>query len=101
MANNLEYSVSELRSRLSALKAVGGSLFLSRVDIAKALKAFIASEIDAEEIAAWAEFYDANDGVVFEQNPLIPDVIFDLSSPEINGQLDEERAKHWLNLLED
>lgn len=99
MMPNSEFSVSLLNSKLASSREAGIPILLARSDVKKALNAFLAGEITKEEIADWAEFYDANDYVEFETNELIPDVIFEISSPEINGWLDEDRAKGWLSLL--
>jgi len=97
--NTSEFSLSALRSKLASSKEEGIPLFLSRSDIARALTAFLAGEIDENEVADWAEFYDANEAVEFESDAAIPEVLFDLSSPEINGRLDKARAREWLSRL--
>lgn len=94
-----EFSLDVLHAKLAAAKEAGQSLLLSSSDVARALNAFLAGEITKEEIADWAEFYDANDGVEFETNEAIPDVIFGISSPEINGWLDDARARELLSEL--
>lgn len=93
---NSEFSMTALRSKLASSKESGSPILLSIADIEMALSAFISREINEEEIARWAEFYDANDAVVFESNEIIPDVVFEISSPEINGWLDEARARKLL-----
>jgi|GEM_PF-1991000 len=94
-----EFSIEALRSTLAASKEAGSPLLLSIFDVVKALNAFLVGEITKEEIADWADFYDANDDVVFEANEAIPNVIFDIANPEINGWLDDARAKELLSLL--
>lgn len=91
-----QFSLDVLHAKLATAKEAGQSLLLSSSDVARALNAFLAGEITKEEIADWAEFYDANDGVEFEANEAIPNVIFGISSPEINGWLDDARARELL-----
>ena len=94
-----EFSVRELYLKLASSRDAGKPISLSTSDIVRALNAFLAGEITKEEIAEWAEFYDANEDVEFEDNEAIPDVIFNMSSPEINGWLDDVRAHELLLLL--
>ncbi|WP_422506593.1 hypothetical protein [Stenotrophomonas sp. GZD-301] len=94
-----EYSLDVLHAKLAAAEESGQWLLLSSLEVARALNAFLAGEITKEEIADWAEFHDANDGVAFETNEAIPAVIFAISSPEINGWLDNARARQLLSDL--
>ena len=92
-----EFSVDALRAKQLAAKEVGVPMFLSLADVSAALMAFLSGELSTGEIADWAEFYDANDDVVFESDEVLPNVLFEISSPEINGWLDNERAKRLLS----
>ncbi|WP_396614776.1 hypothetical protein ACHZ97_09670 [Lysobacter soli] len=94
-----EFSLPTLRSLLAASRESGVPLVLSIADIIKALSAFVAGEMTREEIADWADFYDANDDVTFADDESVPDVIFEVANPEINGWLDEPRAREILVLL--
>jgi lysyl-tRNA synthetase class II len=88
-----KFSVSTLHESLVASRSLGRKLFLSISDLEEALTAFLRGEISKEEIADWAEFYDANDDVVFETDEIMSTILFEISSPDINGWLDEARAE--------
>jgi hypothetical protein len=92
-------SVSTLHASLVASRSLGRKLFLSVSDLEEALTAFLRGEISKEEIADWAEFYDANDDVVFETDEIMSTVLFEISSSDINGWLDEERAEELRSSL--
>lgn len=97
---SFKFDLDRLRSSLVALKEAGELLPLSIAEVAGVLSAFVVGEISKEEIADWAEFYDGNEDVVLESDDLIPDVLFELSSPEINGWLQEVRARELISMLE-
>ena len=57
----------------------------------RSLDAFLDGNVSAAEVHEWAEGYDANDNIEFEVEAL-KDVVFELTSPEINGALSVARA---------
>lgn len=99
MTPHPDFSVDRLRSKIAELRRNGELLLLSSSDIVFAIEAFLAGEITKEDLSRWADFYDANDDVVFEEGCSISDIIFDLASPEINGWIDVDRALKFLATL--
>ena len=70
--------------------AVSG-VVLSVSDVIRSLDEYLDGNVSATEIHDWAESYDANDDIEFEVESLAH-VVFELTSPEINGELTEVRA---------
>lgn len=95
------YSLSALKSRWSAAKSNGEMLLLSRSEVIALLSDYEAGAISAETVSEWAEFFDGNEDVEFEPEAegLLPDILFELASPEINGDLTADRAKSLKMLL--
>jgi hypothetical protein len=98
---NSNYSVATLQSKVASAKSRGVEFTLLSSDVASILSAFLAGQISEEDVANWAEFFDGNDDVEFEPGKSIPDVLFELSSPEINGRLEVQRAQELLITLSD
>lgn len=99
MTFNLDFSVDQLRLRTVELRRNGELLPLSSSDIISAVEAFLLGNITKEELSEWADFYDGNDDVVFEEGYPISDIIFDLANPEINDWIDADRALKYLATL--
>lgn len=89
-----KFSIESLRSIVSvAMERDGKSFMLTHSMVIEVLEAFIAGSIGKQDVAEWAEFFDVNEDVELESDALLPDVLFELSSPEINGGLDVDRAR--------
>jgi hypothetical protein len=73
---------SELQDQVRAARLRGEQYILS-------------GELSKEALAEWAEFFDANEDVDFEPERLV-DIVFEMSSPEINEWMDDERARDLL-----
>jgi hypothetical protein len=86
---------SELQDQVRAARLRGEQYILSREAVEKILKSFLAGELSKEALAEWAEFFDANEDVDFEPERLV-DIVFEMSSPEINEWMDDERARDLL-----
>ena len=59
----------------------------------------MAGSLTNQNVVEWADFFDVNEDVELESNVLLPDVLFELSSPEINGELDVDRAGKLVEIL--
>ncbi|PNS09846.1 hypothetical protein Lysil_1480 [Lysobacter silvestris] len=55
-------------------------------------------ELNKKGVEDWAENNDANDSIEFSSD-LVRDLVFELSSPEINGELSDERALQLIEIL--
>lgn len=98
--SNSKFSVDKLRSAVSAARdSQAGEFVVTTAALIEVLEAFLSGLIDKEDVAIWAEFFDANEDVELESDKLLPSIIFELSSPEINGYLDSRRAAQILRLL--
>ena len=94
-----KFSIETLRSIISAAKLSGNDFVLNRSAVVEVLQAFIAGSVTSQDVAGWADFFEVNDDVELESDVLLPDVLFELSSPEINGGLDVDRARELVELL--
>lgn len=94
-------SLQSLRARLFEARARNESLELKASEAIDVLSAFQAGAIDGPAVAAWAEFFDGNEDVDFEQGfeDVMPDMLFELASPEINGELTPARASVLMETL--
>lgn len=93
------FSMDQVRERVRAA-AEGGSYFvLEHAAAAEVLRLFVAGSIDREGLVEWAEFFDFNEQVEYESDEVLPRLLFEMSSPEINGWPDVETAERFLTLL--
>lgn len=82
----------------------GGSSANDRVDalgldaIAVMLTRFLSRQIDVERLVEWANILDANEHteVVQDEAELIAQLLFELASPEINGEINDASATSML-----
>jgi hypothetical protein len=70
--------------------AVSG-VVLSTADVIRSLDEYLNGNVSAAEVHEWAEGYDVNEDIEFEVQALTR-VVFELTSPEINGALTMVRA---------
>lgn len=94
-----KYSVETLRSIVSAATKSGRDFVLERSAVIEVLQAFVAGSLTSQGVAEWAEFFDVNEHIELESDVSLPDVLFELSSPEINGELDVDRARKLIMIL--
>lgn len=96
---NSDVSLTTLQANLALSQKRGEPFTISSSDVASVLSAFLVGDISERDLVKWADFLDGNEDVEFEPNRMIPDVLFELSSPEINGRLEEQRARELLILM--
>lgn len=94
-----KFSIETLHSLVSASTGSGKSFVLNVSAVIEVLQAFIAGTLNSQNVAEWADFFDVNEDVELESDVLLPDVLFELSSPEINGELNVDRARELVVLL--
>lgn len=96
----LSLDLDELRCWLEQ----GGSSANDRVDplgldtIAAMLTRFLSRQIDVERLVEWANILDANEHteVVQREATLVAQLLFELASPEINGEIDDASVTSML-----
>jgi hypothetical protein len=94
-----KFSIETLRSIVSAATVSGKDFVLNRSAVIEVLQAFIAGSVTGQNVAEWADFFDVNEDVELGSDLLLPDILFELSSPEINGELDVDRARKLVVIL--
>ena len=94
-----KFSLETARSMVSAAIGSGKDFVLNRSAVIEVLQAFLAGSITSQNVVEWADFFDVNENVELESDVLLPDVLFELSSPEINGELDVDRAGKLVVML--
>jgi len=93
------FSVEALRLMVSATRRAGEEFVLNRLAVIEVLQAFIAGVLPSQDVVEWAEFFDVNEDVELEPDVSLPEILFELSSPEINGELDPDRARELIAIL--
>ena len=85
----LQSSLDEIRNALNVSDEITGVLSLDVVE--SMLKKFLSEEIDSDYLSDWAELFDGNDKINFKtgEEALLSALLFELSSPEINAQVDK------------
>lgn len=94
-----KFSTETLHSIVSASARSGKNFVLNCSAVVEVLQAFIEGILTSQNVAEWADFFDVNENVELESDVLLPNVLFELSSPEINGELDVDRARKLVVLL--
>jgi hypothetical protein len=66
--------------------------------ISRALAMFLAGEIDTRDLERWADAIEGRDDVEYDpsHSPAVADFLFEVSTPQVNGELTDERAHEWL-----
>lgn len=90
--------LNELKEQIRAEVRRGRPFPVSIVFVAGLLEAFLSGDISSEEISEYAEFLDVNDDIEFD-DVVCADVVFRMSSPEINGDMTADRAADLLGEL--
>jgi len=78
-----------------------GPILVSRQTLRTALNRFLAHELDGRNLTLWAALIEAYDFIEYEPKSakVIADILFYISSPEINGQLSPELCRQYLDKL--
>lgn len=69
-------------------------IILNKSDIVAAIDSFLAGDLDAAGLEEWAERYEMDDNVEYAEVDIdvIPNALFMLATPEINGDLTPEHV---------
>lgn len=95
----MKFSIDERRRGISDARDEGRLFFLSRDAAIEILEAFIAGHVDEDGVSEWAELFDVNEDVILDSRDLLANIVFELSSPEINGCLEKDRAMEIISIL--
>ncbi len=84
------------------LRTAGDKVFLvSRKTLLRLIERFVGGEVDAKQVEGYADAVEVMDDVENEDGyeELIATILFQLSSPEINGSLTPDEVERILGLL--
>lgn len=90
--------LSEAMCRVGEASREANVFLLTRRHVVSLLEALQSGSIGFDEVAEWAEYFDVNEDVELECDDLA-DVIFELSSPEINGVPTAQRVREIIELM--
>jgi len=98
LQGNIEVLLSEL-SKFSWDCEV--SLYLvSNDDFTSVLKRSLIGDIDFKTLQNWANAIECRDDIEFK-NEVMQEIVFELASPEINGNITKERLQEIINVLQE
>ena len=94
-------ALSDLDKELDDSIHLGAPVLVIRKTLHSVLSRFMSGDVNASDIYSWANQLEARDEVEFETGfeAIIADVIFCLSSPEINGQLTNQMCFTLIKVL--
>lgn len=74
---------------------------LSRADVSSVLSRYVDNELDTDQCRDWAEAILGRDdiGMEHEHEPVLKDLLFQISTPEINQPMTPALAREWLRRL--
>jgi hypothetical protein len=91
MSSPLEALIKQYRSAVRDLTVGNANSFvmLHVADLEQAIRQYIAGQLSANDLALWAGLLEGNELVDYDEvaNDSIADVLFQLSSPEINCEI--------------
>jgi hypothetical protein len=66
--------------------------------ITRALEMFLAGEVNPRDLEQWADAIEGRDDIEYEpsRSPEVAEFLFDISTPQINGALTQDRASEWM-----
>jgi len=97
----LQGNIEVLQNELSQYPwDIGKALLkISTEDFANILRRSINNEIDFETLTNWANAIECRDDLEFT-NEEVPEIIFELANPEINGVITKERLNEIISELQ-
>ena len=74
---------------------------LTRADVLSALSRYLDGEWSAADLTRWADEVENPEKVHYEEaySTLIASVLFDLGTPEINGEPTPDKVRAWVDEL--
>lgn len=73
-------------------------IIMNNLHLSSVLKRCIEGHISVGEIVDWANTIECRDDIDF-QSSQIQEIVFQLASPEINGEITKMRLNHFLKLI--
>ena len=74
-------------------------LIISKVELSDVLKRCVEDEISFEELENWANAIECRDDLDFKGVEM-QEIIFELASPEVNGEIRKERLQEIIDELQ-
>jgi hypothetical protein len=70
-------------------------------DVCHAIDAYLAGELDAQDLSFWANSVEARDDLAVSPSSadVIREILFELITPEINFEITQEQAGRWKQRL--
>lgn len=99
---DLKTAAQGIRSEPWAQKEFVPHPALAITDLKSLLERFQRSEVNPEDLQEWADAIEGRNDLVDYENPfseVIAEVLFQLSTPEINGELTSQKAKELIETL--
>lgn len=93
--------LGELEWLIAAGESADGRITVTRGALRKALERFMAGEVTAHDLVAWASLLEAHDRIEYERGfeKVIADVLFSVASPEINEPLSVDSCHRLVEQL--
>ncbi|MEU3960062.1 hypothetical protein AB0F42_09600 [Streptomyces buecherae] len=87
------------RARTVSAGLIEEVVYLTRADAADILIKFLAGEFSADDFSEWAEAVHGLDTIGAEEgyDDLLIQFIFEISTPELFCEVNEETGKYWLD----
>ncbi len=91
----------EIQQNAKQMVDIQDVVVLHKIDVVNVMKVFLDKLISSDDLSMWAEMVEGRDGIKYEEEfkKMIADVLFWLSSPDINGELTNEKVKEYLSYL--
>ena len=98
----LKANLSELQNELAQYSwdIEEPILVISKQDFTNVLQRCIECEITFDDLTNWANAIECRDDLDFESEEM-QEIVFELSSPEINGEITKERLQEMVNELQE
>jgi len=93
-------NLTELQSELSQYSwdVEEPTLIISKADFSTVIKKCVDEKIIFDELENWANAIECRDDLDFEVEEM-QEIIFELASPEINGEITKQRLQEIINEL--
>lgn len=80
----------------------GAMFVLKKEHIKNVLSLFLESSISKQAVYRWADFFEMRDDVDYPESEyqILQKTIYELATPELEGDLDENRAREILSAIQ-
>ncbi|PIQ77844.1 hypothetical protein COV82_02510 [Candidatus Peregrinibacteria bacterium CG11_big_fil_rev_8_21_14_0_20_46_8] len=96
--SKLNHLLYENREKLVDIE---DQVLFTRSQLVHIIDQTISGKISKEDLSTWAETLEAQDGIAYEEQYMqkIADILFLLSTPEINGELTNQKLEEYKSRL--